>query len=351
MSITERIFVELSQKSISQKDFAKKIGVNEKTVSAWKNNNSLPPADKLPIISEVLGLSLDYLITGQEKSQCASDGYMTAEQYKKGQDSSAVDSKRATNVLGRVVSLIAEKFESDEAFEIAAELPSGTVSNIRRGGRRGKECFMESFYKMAKALNVTTDYILGLSPRNDPRLDINENMTVHDRLLCCAKHSVGRDNALLMFQAAGIPIEDRNYTISNAQNEWIVAHCGIDTSLITGLTEISLIYFEDEEPALRYGVFFLEDQLTNSTKAEYERRYVKLKLDSAVAAAKKIEEMSLESYNSDITHGFLSLIKQFEGNLGAQYALLDRCRKARDELVNDMHQWQDSETAVLKELA
>ena len=68
MTITERIFVELSQKNIAQKDFANNIDVNEKTVSAWKRNNSLPPADKLSNISDYLGISLDYLITGQEKS-------------------------------------------------------------------------------------------------------------------------------------------------------------------------------------------------------------------------------------------------------------------------------------------
>lgn len=68
MTITERIFVELSQKSIQQKDFAAMINVNEKTVSAWKKNNSLPAADKLSNISDCLGVSLEYLLTGKEKA-------------------------------------------------------------------------------------------------------------------------------------------------------------------------------------------------------------------------------------------------------------------------------------------
>ncbi|MGN0603298.1 MAG: helix-turn-helix domain-containing protein [Oscillospiraceae bacterium] len=73
MTITERIFVELSQKNIAQKDFANNIDVNEKTVSAWKRNNSLPPADKLSNISDCLGISLDYLLTGKEKSPSLPD--------------------------------------------------------------------------------------------------------------------------------------------------------------------------------------------------------------------------------------------------------------------------------------
>lgn len=68
MTITERIFMELCQKNIAQKDFATQIDVNEKTVSAWKRNNSLPPADKLSNISDCLGVSLDYLLTGEEKT-------------------------------------------------------------------------------------------------------------------------------------------------------------------------------------------------------------------------------------------------------------------------------------------
>ena len=68
MTITERIFVILAQKGLSQKEFAKMIEVNEKTVTAWKKNNSLPPADKLSKISECLGVSFDYLLTGKEYS-------------------------------------------------------------------------------------------------------------------------------------------------------------------------------------------------------------------------------------------------------------------------------------------
>lgn len=40
--------------------------MNEKTVSAWKKNNSLPPVDKISKISDCLGVTIDYLITGKE---------------------------------------------------------------------------------------------------------------------------------------------------------------------------------------------------------------------------------------------------------------------------------------------
>ena len=67
LTITERIFVALAQKKLSQKEFAKRIEVNEKTVSAWKKNNSLPPVDKISKISDCLGVTINYLLTGEEE--------------------------------------------------------------------------------------------------------------------------------------------------------------------------------------------------------------------------------------------------------------------------------------------
>lgn len=66
MTITERLFKTLADKKLSQKELGLHINTSDKTISAWKANNSLPPADKLVGISEFLGISLEYLITGEE---------------------------------------------------------------------------------------------------------------------------------------------------------------------------------------------------------------------------------------------------------------------------------------------
>ena len=105
MTITERIFVELSQKNIAQKDFANNIDVNEKTVSAWKRNNSLPPADKLSNISDCLGVSLDYLLTGKEKSSSLpNDEQELLSYYKK------LPEREKQRLIGRA-SALAELYE------------------------------------------------------------------------------------------------------------------------------------------------------------------------------------------------------------------------------------------------
>ncbi len=66
MTITERIFLRLSEIDLSQKEFAIKIGANEKTVSAWKKNGTTPSADYIYPISQLLGVSLEYLLIGEE---------------------------------------------------------------------------------------------------------------------------------------------------------------------------------------------------------------------------------------------------------------------------------------------
>ena len=115
MTITERIFVELSQKDIAQKDFANNIGVNEKTVSAWKRNNSLPPADKLSNISDCLGVSLDYLLTGKEKSpSLPNDEQELLSYYKK------LPEREKMKLIGRAAAL-SEMYEEQHQSENFSE--------------------------------------------------------------------------------------------------------------------------------------------------------------------------------------------------------------------------------------
>lgn len=63
MTINDKIFTRLSEIGMSQKEFAKQIGANEKTVSAWKKNGTPPTSNYLLKISEILDFSLEYLLS------------------------------------------------------------------------------------------------------------------------------------------------------------------------------------------------------------------------------------------------------------------------------------------------
>lgn len=135
VTITERIFVELSQKNIAQKDFANNIDVNEKTVSAWKRNNSLPPADKLSNISDCLGVSLDYLLTGKEKSSSLpNDEQELLSYYKK------LPEREKQRLIGRA-SALAELYEEQIIIENRVNSISLHCSDNRVSAGIGDELY------------------------------------------------------------------------------------------------------------------------------------------------------------------------------------------------------------------
>ena len=68
MTISQRIFILLKQKHKKQKELAEYTGISTSAISAWNKNNTNPAAESLSIIADFLEVSLDFLITGQEKS-------------------------------------------------------------------------------------------------------------------------------------------------------------------------------------------------------------------------------------------------------------------------------------------
>lgn len=62
MQIGSKIFEILKQRGITQKEFSMKTGIAESTISDWKRKGFNPSAAKLPIICNVLGVSLAELL-------------------------------------------------------------------------------------------------------------------------------------------------------------------------------------------------------------------------------------------------------------------------------------------------
>jgi transcriptional regulator with XRE-family HTH domain len=51
----------------SQVQLAQKLGVNQNTVSQWETGRSSPPVDKLIIMSDLFGCTIDELVRGEKK--------------------------------------------------------------------------------------------------------------------------------------------------------------------------------------------------------------------------------------------------------------------------------------------
>ena len=64
MTLSERIIERLKQLSMTQKEFAKKAGIQESTISEWKKNRTNPSSDKILAICRALDVSPEWLLSG-----------------------------------------------------------------------------------------------------------------------------------------------------------------------------------------------------------------------------------------------------------------------------------------------
>lgn len=72
-----QIFIRLLElKGCRVADVAKDTGIGRSTFTDWKKGRSIPKADKLQRIADYFGVSLDYLMTGEERSLPAG-GFMS----------------------------------------------------------------------------------------------------------------------------------------------------------------------------------------------------------------------------------------------------------------------------------
>ena len=62
----ERLYELRNKNNMSQGSLADRLDVSRQTVSKWENNMCMPEADKLVLLSEILDVSTDYLLKGQE---------------------------------------------------------------------------------------------------------------------------------------------------------------------------------------------------------------------------------------------------------------------------------------------
>ena len=64
MNIIERILFLAKDRNIKEVDIARAIGKGTGQITNWKNRGTTPPAELLPAISQLLNVSIEYLITG-----------------------------------------------------------------------------------------------------------------------------------------------------------------------------------------------------------------------------------------------------------------------------------------------
>lgn len=63
------------EKGMTQLELAQKMNVTDKAVSKWERDLSCPDVNSLPLLAEVLGLTLEELMQGKKENQPAAHKY------------------------------------------------------------------------------------------------------------------------------------------------------------------------------------------------------------------------------------------------------------------------------------
>lgn len=66
MSVSKQLIHLRNVKGISQEELASLMNVTRQAVSKWENDQTLPDSEKIIRLSEIFGVSTDYLLKGKE---------------------------------------------------------------------------------------------------------------------------------------------------------------------------------------------------------------------------------------------------------------------------------------------
>lgn len=106
----ERINLLRKKMGLSQEELANKIGVSRQAVSKWESGQSMPDLDKIIALSDLFGVSTDYILKGTDVSD--DEGTLNAETSKKIMISGAI----IFALLTLIIAFSLNRFRDDEIF-------------------------------------------------------------------------------------------------------------------------------------------------------------------------------------------------------------------------------------------
>ncbi len=118
MTISQRIFAILKEKKLKQKELAQRTGISESAISDWKKKGTNPAAENISAIADLLEVSLEYLITGKEKSPTLPEDELELLTYYK-----ELPEREQMKLIGRASALAEVYKEQVETQVIEVETP------------------------------------------------------------------------------------------------------------------------------------------------------------------------------------------------------------------------------------
>lgn len=84
MTLGEKIYRLRAGEGLSQETFGERLGVSRQSVSKWETDQSVPELDKIVAISEIFGVSTDYLLKETEEAYREKEPYRTKRKIRRG---------------------------------------------------------------------------------------------------------------------------------------------------------------------------------------------------------------------------------------------------------------------------
>ena len=83
MQFHQRLFEVRKHSGMTQSDLAEKLNVSRQAVSRWEMGTAKPDFENLVAISELFGVSVDYLLKGSEEERTSSKSEQTPQEDKR----------------------------------------------------------------------------------------------------------------------------------------------------------------------------------------------------------------------------------------------------------------------------
>lgn len=71
--LSEKLYMLRKKNNLSQEQLAEQLNVSRQAISKWESGSSIPESEKLIAISNYFGVTLDYLMKDDEKSQSTNE--------------------------------------------------------------------------------------------------------------------------------------------------------------------------------------------------------------------------------------------------------------------------------------
>ena len=132
MTLGKRIAMLRRQKGLKQEDLANTLGVSSQAVSKWENDQTCPDISLLPKLAELLGVTVDELLSGEKKELAQTAKVLPPEERKDIKDMMlriVVDSADGDRVRVNLPMVLVQV-----ALEMGMEMPqisgNGALKNI-----------------------------------------------------------------------------------------------------------------------------------------------------------------------------------------------------------------------------